>query len=83
MQIFNAVEPEPLSLGRLAGKVDKLRGWWGVKVTDRSGTRQEWPHPSALTRWGVTPGPVHADTDRSGSNPPRAIPIDRRAKSSG
>lgn len=83
VQIFNAVESKPLSFGRLAGKVDKLRGWWSAKVTDTSGKRQEWSHPSALTGWGVTPVPVQAHMDHSGKNPPRVIPIDRRAKSSG
>lgn len=81
MQIFNAVVCP--SLGRLGGKVDKLRGWWGGKVAATSGTRQGRPQPSAPTRWRATAGRVHAHKDRSGNNPPRAFPIDRRAKSSG
>lgn len=43
--IFNAAEPKSPSLDRLGGEVDNLRGWWGGKVTDASGTRQEWPQP--------------------------------------
>lgn len=83
MQIFSAVEPESPSLGRLGGKVDKLRGWWGRKVTDRSGTRQEGPQPSAPAGWSVTADRVPAHKGPSGNHPPRAFPIDCRAKSGG